>query len=188
MFFNYGIIKKYQRLSKVYDVDIFHGQSGSAFPVLSILKKKAPVIVTFHDSPMMEKISSAQSVLRGGSLGDITTYLVGYPVWKFTYQKELHHSNAAVTVSESLKSELIVEMGQKYENKLRFLHNGVNIETLDNKYGKYNDREEESDETILFAGRLFWRKGALNVIAMAQLLQKQNSNFQIIVHGDGASF
>jgi glycosyltransferase involved in cell wall biosynthesis len=137
---------------------------------------------------MMEKISSTQSILHGGSLGDLRTYLVGYPAWKFTYQKELHYSKLAVTVSKSLKSELIVEMGQKYEHKLRFLHNGVNIEALDKTYGKCDDHVEESDETILFAGRLFWRKGALNIIAMAYLLQKKQANFRIIVHGDGPLF
>ena len=79
-------------------------------------------------------------------------------------------------------------MGQKFENKLSFVHNGVNIEALDKEYGKCNDSVEESDETILFAGRLFWRKGALNIISVAYLLQKKHSNFRIIVHGGGPLF
>ena len=98
--------KKISKIIQNINVDIFHAQSGSAFPIFTILRKKAPMIVTFHDSPMMEKISSAQSILRGGSLGDVTTYLLGYPAWRYTYQKELQYSNASVTVSKALKSEV----------------------------------------------------------------------------------
>jgi glycosyltransferase involved in cell wall biosynthesis len=84
-----------------------------------------------------------------------------------------------------LKSELISEMGEKYAEKIRYIYNGVDLPSLDREYEKVEPGVLDSEETILFAGRLFWRKGALNIIKMAYLLQKNKTKFKIIVHGTG---
>lgn len=78
-------------------------------------------------------------------------------------------------------------MGEAYTEKLHCVHNGVDLDTLDKEY-KSETGSEESDDTILFAGRLFWRKGALNIIKMAYLLQKKKTKFKILVHGTGPLF
>jgi len=181
-------LKKILKIIQSLDVDIIHGQCGATYPALPNLKRKAPVLVTFHTSPMMEKITSAQSIFRGGSFKDFWTYLVGYPAYHFTFLKELQYSDTAVTVSRALKSEILAEMGEKYEEKIQCIHNGIDIQSLDKEYEEAGTDIAESEETILFAGRLFWRKGALNMIKMAYLLQKNKTKFKIIVHGTGPLF
>jgi glycosyltransferase involved in cell wall biosynthesis len=178
-------LKKILKIIQSLDVDVIHGQCTATYPALQNLKRKAPVLVTFHTSPMMEKIGSVQSILHGGSFKDFWTYLVGYPAYHFTFLKELQYSDAVVTVSRALRSEILAEMGEKYADKIHYIHNGVDIQSLDNEYDEAGTDITESEEAILFAGRLFWRKGALNIIRMAYLLQKNNTNFKIIVHGTG---
>jgi glycosyltransferase involved in cell wall biosynthesis len=181
-------LKKIMKIIQGLDVDVIHGQCGSTYPALLNLKRNAPVLVTFHSSPMMEKIASAQSIFRGGSLKDFWTYLVGYPAYHFAFLKELQYSDAAVTVSRTLKSEILAEMGEKYEEKIQCIHNGIDLPSLDKEYEEAGTDIVESEEAILFAGRLFWRKGALNIIKMAYLLQKKKTKFKMIVHGTGPLF
>ncbi|MGD0977580.1 MAG: glycosyltransferase family 4 protein [Candidatus Bathyarchaeia archaeon] len=181
-------LKKISKIVQNLNVDIIHGQCGATYPALLNLKRKAPVLVTFHTSPMMAKITSAQSIFRGGSFKDFWTYLVGYPAYHFAFLKELQYSDAAVTVSRTLRSEILVEMGEKYREKIQCIHNGVDIPSLDKEYGEAGTDIAESEETILFAGRLFWLKGSLNMIRMAYLLQKYKTKFKIIVHGIGPLF
>lgn len=179
--------KKIQRLMREKAPDIIHGQSGSAFPAIVSLKDFAPFIVTFHDSPLMEKIWSSRAILRGGSFMDLRTYVIGYPLESFTYGKEFRLSDLSVAVSGSLKSDLLSEMGQKYSDRTRFIYNGINLDRLDKEYSQSDDVPED-ENTILFAGRLFWRKGALNIIRLAFLLQERGTPFRIVVHGTGPLF
>ena len=176
----YGIIKKI-------DVDVIHGQSGSTFPSLLNLKNLAPIVTTFHSSPKVEKTISSFSLGHGGSFGDFRTYVAGYPIMSFIFRKELSNSRIAVAVSRTLMFELLEEMGNKFREKMCSIHNGVNIEALDEEYEKV-ESEEESDDLILFAGRLYWRKGALNLVKLAQIFQKEKLHFTIIVHGVGPLF
>jgi len=178
-------LKKIMMALQSLDIDVIHGQGGATYPAVHNLKRKAPVLVTFHTSPMMAKIASAQSIFHGGSFKDFFTFLVGYPAFHFPFLKELQHSNAAVAVSGALKSEIVAEMGNRYKEKLMCIHNGIDVQSLDKDYEAAETSTTESEETILFAGNLFWFKGALRVIKMAYLLQKNNSRFKIIVHGKG---
>jgi glycosyltransferase involved in cell wall biosynthesis len=167
------------------DVDVIHGQGGSTYPSLLNLKNLAPLVVTFHSSPKAEKVVSCYSFLRGGSFGDFWTYVIGYPAWSVAFRKELCSSHLAIAVSKTVMTDLVEEMGETYREKIREIHNGIDIETLDKEYANIEDDVEESDSTILFAGRIYWRKGILNLIKLAYLLQKDKSNFRIVVHGRG---
>ncbi|MGA2767340.1 MAG: glycosyltransferase family 4 protein [Candidatus Bathyarchaeia archaeon] len=181
-------IKKILKVIRDLDVDVIHGQCSATYPALPLLRREAPVLVTFHTSPMMQKIASTQSIFRGGSFRDFWTNLVGYHAYHFAFLKELQGSDAAVTVSRALKSEILAEMGEKYADKIQYIHNGVDLQSLDKEYEEAETGATESEKTILFAGRLFWLKGALSIIEMAYLLQKNKTKFKIIVHGTGPLF
>ena len=185
--FQLSNLKRIRKTVEEINPDVIHGQSGSTFPASCVLRSIAPLIVTFHTSPKTEEALSNFSLLRGGSWTDFFTYVVGYPAWSFTFRKELDYSAISVAVSKALRSDLLNEMGEAYTEKLHCVHNGVDLDTLDKEY-KSETGSEESDDTILFAGRLFWRKGALNIIKMAYLLQKKKTKFKILVHGTGPLF
>jgi glycosyltransferase involved in cell wall biosynthesis len=167
--------------------DVIHGQSGTTFPASVALKNIAPLLVTFHGCPKVELMMSLYSLRRGGSVGDIWTYCIGYPAYSLTYRQELRSAALSVAVSKSLGNELIDEMGEKYQQRLRVVPNGVNLKQLDSEYGSL-DGEEESANNILFAGRLFWRKGAMEIVKLARLMKQKNLNARVVVHGEGPLF
>jgi glycosyltransferase involved in cell wall biosynthesis len=181
-------LRRLYEVAKGIDPDVFHGQCGSTFPASLTLKNLAPMLVTFHHSPKVELMMSLLSLRRGGSLGDIKIYGIGYPTYSLTYRSELKSTRISVAVSNSLRSELLDEMGWKYQEKLREIHNGVNLKQLDSEYGLVRDELHESANNVLFAGRFFWRKGAMEIIKIAHLMKRNNLNSKIIVHGDGPLF
>ena len=181
-------LKKIYETIKNINPDVVHGQGLSTFPALIKLKNLAPLIVTFHSSPKAEKTMGVYSFLRGGSFGEFGTNVIGYPAMSFICRKELCNSKMAVAVSRNLMSELLEEMGETYREKILEIHNGIDIETLEREYKSVKDDVEETNDAILFAGRLVWGKGALNLIKIAYLLQKEKLDLKLIVHGDGPLF
>ncbi|MEM2129454.1 MAG: glycosyltransferase family 4 protein [Candidatus Bathyarchaeia archaeon] len=180
-------LSNFKQLSKIINEinpDVIHGQSGSTFPLLTFLGNTYPLVVTFHTSLMAQRTLSAYSLLRGGSWRDFLTYVIGYPAWLLTFKKELERSRLAVSVSKNLKLDLLSELGEAYDEKIHIIHNGIDIESLDKAYRKETTLETNNNE-ILFAGRLFWGKGALTIIKLAHLIQKNNLNFKIVIHGEG---
>jgi glycosyltransferase involved in cell wall biosynthesis len=165
--------------------DLIHAQEFSMFPASTKLKSLAPLIVTFHSSPKVEKAISVYSLLRGGSFDDFRTNVIGYPAMSFIRRKELRDSRMAVAVSRNLMLELLEEMGEKYREKMCEIHNGIDIEALDKEYRSVEDEVEETNNTVLFAGRIVWGKGALKLIKIACLLQRKKTDLKLIVHGDG---
>ncbi len=180
--------KRIYEVAKKINPDVIHGQSGATFPASLALKNIAPLIVTFHGCQKVELTMSLFSLLRGGSLGDIWTYSVGYPAYSWTYRRELKAASVSVAVSKSLRSELLEEMGWKYQESLRVISNGVNLKQLDQEYNLFPGDIEESEINILFAGRLFWRKGAMELVRLAYLMKQNNLEVKIIAHGSGPLF
>jgi glycogen(starch) synthase len=180
--------KKISQIIRSLNVDIIHGQSGVAFPAIINLKKLAATIVSFHNDPKSQLILSFNALARGGSFADFRTYALGYPVHAYSFKKEFEMSDAAVAVSETLMNKLNSEMGKKKRGETLFIHNGVDVEKLDKDYNNLESCYEESDRTILFAGRLFWGKGVLRLVEVAYFLKKEMPDFKIIVNGKGPMY
>lgn len=178
-------LKKICETVKSINPDLVHAQNASMYPASIKLKKLVPIIVTFHSSPKVEKKMGIHSLLRGGSFDDLRTNVLGYPASSFIFRRELCDSTTAVAVSRNLMSELLEEMGETYRQKICEVHNGVDIETLDREYSSCGDDAEETNDAILFAGRMVWVKGVLNLISIARLLQKEKLDLKLIVHGNG---
>jgi glycosyltransferase involved in cell wall biosynthesis len=187
-FFQLQNLKKISETIKNINPDLIHGQGLSTFPASIKLKNLAPLIVTFHASPKAEKTIGVYSLLRGGSFSDFSTNILSYPFLSFVARNELRNSKMVVAVSRNLRSELLEEMGETYREKICEIHNGIDIETLDRSYKNVEHDVEETNDTILYAGRLIWEKGALHLIKIAYLLQKEKSDLKLIVHGDGPLF
>jgi glycogen synthase len=189
IFFQLQNIKKISNTIKELKPDIIHGQCGSTFPLIMDIKEFAPVVTTFHSSPLVEKKVSSYSLLRGGTFSDLNTYVLGYHLMSYVFKREITYSKMNVAVSNNLMTELLEEMGSKYQAKICTIPNGIDIESLDKEIKSLGELKNESDKiennTIVYAGRLFWRKGSLNVIKLARLLKKLKSKYKIIVFGTG---
>jgi len=172
----------YETIKKI-NPDVIHGQGASTFPASIKLKKLAPLIVTFHSSPKINKTMGVYSILRGGSFYDFKINVLGYPVSSFIYKKEIRDSEVAVAVSRILALELMEETSEAYKEKIYKIHNCIDIETLDKEYNSCNLKE--MNDAILFAGRMIWIKGTLLLIRLARLLQREKIGLKLIIHGNG---
>jgi glycosyltransferase involved in cell wall biosynthesis len=129
---------------------------------------------------------SLYSLTRGGSISDIRTYALGYPVWMYSFKKEFEMSDAVVAVSEALMKGLFFDIGNRNQGKMLYIHNGVDIEVLEKEYSNVCFEREKDDPIIFSAGRLYWRKGVLNLVRLAYFLEKKHHlNLKIVIHGSG---
>jgi glycosyltransferase involved in cell wall biosynthesis len=186
--FQLANLKNFTKIVEAEAPDIIHGQSGSSYPALIPLQASLPFLTSFHSSPRMDRIWSTHSILRGGTFKDLWTYVIGHPSEEYVYRNEFQRSDLSIAVSNTLKSELLIEMGVEYAEQTRYIYNGVDLARLDEEYRQATAEVDEDPHTILFAGRLYWRKGALNVLQLAYLLHKNKTPFNVIVHGTGPLF
>jgi glycosyltransferase involved in cell wall biosynthesis len=186
LLFQFLNLGNFHETIKSIDADVVHGQCGSTFLAMLSLKNLVPILTTFHTSPKIEKNISTYSLRHERNFNELRA-MIGYPVMSFVFKKELSNSRMVVAVSKTLMFELLDEMGETHREKIRVIHNGVDIETLDKEYSSIQN-EEASDNTILFAGRLYWRKGVMNLIKIAHKFQKEKIDFNIVVHGTGPLF
>jgi glycosyltransferase involved in cell wall biosynthesis len=186
VFFQLLNLKKLYKIIKKIDIDVIHGQSGSTFPAILNLKSIAPIVVTFHGNPKMQKLLAIYSLLRGGSFRDFSTYFLGYPIWAYSYKKEFMMSDATVAVSRTLMEEMRRNFGEKNNGNFLYIYNGVDIEKLQSTRANFSCDEEEENHTIIFGGRLFWAKGVIHLLKLAYLLKKEdNFRWKIIIYGTG---
>jgi glycosyltransferase involved in cell wall biosynthesis len=180
---------KLKRIIEEVKPDVIHGQSGSAFPAITGLKKSAPVVVTFHGSPAMVKMLSLNSVNKGGTLGDFFVGVLGYPAYEYGYRAEYKNASANVAVSESLMKQLSAEMNIA-DDKFQFIRNGVNLRYLDELCSHSCTSSQNSRKpTLVFGGRLFWSKGVLNLVDLAYLLEKKYLlDLEIVIYGSGPMY
>ena len=178
--------QKFSRVIKSIGADVIHGQSGVAYPALIGLKNLASTVVSYHSNPKLELTLSLYSMTQGGSLSDLRTYALGYPISMYSFRKEFEMSDASVAVSETLMNDLLLDMGSKNCKSMRYIHNGVNVEEIVREYSNVDSEREKNKPVIFSAGRLFWRKGVLNLIKLAYLLEKKyHLDYKIVVHGSG---
>jgi glycosyltransferase involved in cell wall biosynthesis len=166
--------------------DIIHGQSDSSYPTIASLKKIAPIVITFHGSPLMQKNLSTRSLGKGGTFGDNFVNGLGYPAFAYINKKEHQHADASVAVSKSLMQQLTLEMGSK---NFTYVHNGVNIDLLNQLSSETQTTEAGEEKTLIFGGRLFWSKGVMNVVNLAYLLEKKyQSDLKVAIYGSGPMY
>jgi glycosyltransferase involved in cell wall biosynthesis len=166
-------------------IDVIHGQSGVAYPAILALKNIAPVVVSYHSDPTLELSLSLYSATRGGSLSDLRTYAIGYPVHMVSFKREFEMADASVAVSESLRDSLLLSIGKGVNKKMSYIYNGVNVEELTKEASLFSS-DVEGDPIIFSGGRLYWRKGALNLVNLAYILEKKyHLKYKIVVHGSG---
>jgi L-malate glycosyltransferase len=178
--------KKIFNIIKKLKPDIIHGQSDSSFPAITSLKKIAPVAITFHGSPLMQKKLSINSLGKGGSFGDLFVNGLGYPAFAYVNKKEHEHAWASVAVSKSLMEQLKVEMGT---DNFTYIHNGVNLKLLDQLSSNPKSNETDAEKTLIFGGRLFWSKGVMNAVNLAYLLEKKyNLDLKVAIYGSGPMY
>jgi len=169
--------------------DVVHGQDSSAFPMLQFCKKfgpKVPWVITFHTNPQAELHLTVGSFLRGASLTDFFTYAIGFPSWDITVREHARSADRLVAVSDSLRDELCRGYGLDRE-ALAVIPTCIDISRLQSMLRSQEKDYAEAGVSLFYAGRLYYRKGVLNLLNIARCLVDQLgvANFKLQVFGSG---
>ena len=168
--------------------DVVHGQDSSSFPMLQFCQRsglKIPWVITFHTNPQAELRLTLASILRGGSLTDFATYVLGFPLWDITVREHAKLADCLVTVSGALREELCRGYGLD-NSHINVIPTCIDIANLRSVLA---DRTTRTGNTVrLFnAGRLYYRKGILRLLKVARYLVEDLAvrNFELNVFGAG---
>lgn len=166
------------KLVKEYEIDIVHGQSPSSFGYALLSRDKTPFVVTVHGTSFGEIISNIRVPLSNLTFKAIMDNLVIQPLTAVLTFIEYTAADEVVIVSENTAKEV-----QRFfhipNDKTAVIHNGiqsVRLKTIDH---------EVIPHSILFVGRLTWRKGLKSLIdALPMIIAKYPDTILFIV-GEG---
>jgi glycosyltransferase involved in cell wall biosynthesis len=175
-------IRKLSKLLSNYTV--IHGVSPDASFVFTFYKKKLkkPLIATIHGSPRAIQKVFVNSPISSWHLGDFGYNIIEFPLHDFTISKILSDSDHIVACSfttlEELKAYKTLHL-----NKTSVIYNGINFDEIQKIRIPSNNNKDNL--SIVYAGRLFWTKGAIHLLKAFQLVRKNFKNVQLKIFGKG---
>jgi glycosyltransferase involved in cell wall biosynthesis len=176
--FSFKIINK---LCKQYNVDVVHSHSPSGFGYALLSKERPPFVVTLHGTSFGEIASYFNFSFSSINFSNIRDAMFTQPMTAFLTNLEYKFADKVIAVSEAIASEA----SRFYHlpiDKIEVIPNGVNLSYPPNEN---RNEVEKDDHTILFVGRLIWRKGVKFLIdAMPQILAEYPKSKLFLV-GDG---
>ena len=186
--------------------------AGSAFRKLNEMRGRFPVDITHVNLPLVPSfavpegfgktlISTVHSTWKGEAeaikgepysrLNPIEKFMVSFNWFlRIFEEKMLERSNKIIAVSDFTRRELRQYYKVK-EDKIRVIHNGVDIEKFKPATDKRKLKEElgfnPDDIAILSVGRLYARKGLFTLIESMPAVVKRFRNAKFIISGKGQS-
>jgi glycosyltransferase involved in cell wall biosynthesis len=169
--------------------DVIHGQDIASFPMLNFCKRiglKAPWVMTFHTNPFAQLRLSLASIHKGASLLDFATHVAAFPLWDLTVRSHARRADRLISVSESLRHELCRTYGIE-KNRMGVVYPCVNVSELRALAGEQTKKSPGAEINLLYAGRLYYGKGILHLLAVVQFLTRKLgvSNFHLQIFGHG---
>ena len=169
--------------------DVVHGQDIYAFPLLQLFKRrrlKTPWVITFHTNPQAELHFTLNSLMKGSSLTDLVTYGAGFPFWDMTVRQHIKHADSLVSVSGSLREEL--SRGYRVDKeRLKVIHTCVSTNDLRTLQTSTHLRPSKGTVRLFYAGRLYYRKGILQLMRIVADIvnQPEGRNIRLDIFGRG---
>ncbi|HKZ88217.1 MAG TPA: glycosyltransferase family 4 protein [Candidatus Bathyarchaeia archaeon] len=186
--------------------------AGSSFRKLNTIRGSVNADITHANLPLVPNfavpagfgktlISTVHSTWKGESnairsepysrLNPNEKFMVSFNWFLRIFEKKmLERSDKLIAVSDFTRRELVNYYKVK-ENKIRVIHNGVDIHKFQPAADKRKVKEElgfnPDDIAILSVGRLYARKGLFTLIESMPAVIKQFKNAKFIISGKGQS-
>ncbi len=173
---NYGnkdifkIIKYLSYLCKNEGIDavIVHHEAPISYIALSVLKSKFPNIKAIVYAHANIKDMLRENIKKG--------LFIRKQIFLHCYKK----CDKVIAISNSVKNSLLERYGTKYEDKIKVVYNGVDLDKFQN-----NSKQKSSYTTnIVYVGRLFKAKGVDLLIKSLAKIPKDR-DFVCNIIGDG---
>ncbi len=134
---------------------------------------KKPFIATIHDvTPLIFKTGRA-------STKHPAIYYLKYLIFKFVLKNQILKAKAIITPTESVKKQVIDIFGQKYQDKIFSIYEGVNYELIETK--ENNDLIKKfSKPFFIYIGNFYPHKNVENLI---KAFSESKGAYQLILIG-----
>jgi len=175
-------IRKLSKMLKNYT--LIHGVSPDASFVFTFCKKKLkkPFVATVHGSPRAIQKVFVNSPISSWTLGDFGYQILEFPLHDFTISRILNDSDhiavCSFTVLEELKTYESLDL-----SKVSVIYNGMNFDDIENIRASSTDKKNHL--SIVYAGRLFWTKGAMFLLKAFQIIRQNFRNVHLNIFGKG---
>ncbi len=185
----YGLKKIISIINKI-KPDIIHANSFSAAIIFRYLKNSHfnyPLITTLHGYPRHYLRLSLHSLASSRNIGQLSTYVLGYPVWDLLLSNEVKYSDIIVTMSSYVIESLYTDY-KVNRSKLIYIPNGIDLSLINDSICKYYKQSlhNRNKYIVLTGGRMFYEKGLFLIPYIAKKLKtKGYKNIEFIIFGDG---
>ncbi len=176
--FSIFCIRKINEIINKYGIDIIHGQSPSSFGYALLSRKKIPFIVTAHSSSFGEIFSFTNTPLSNITLRIMRDLLFVQPLTTLLTKIEYGFADKTIAVSANLADEIKC-FYHIPEKKIVVIHNGIILPH------RKQINTENVNHTILFVGRLIWRKGVKHLIDALPSITSKYPDTKLIIVGNG---
>jgi len=175
-------IRKLLNLLK--DYTVIHGVSPDASFVLAFYKKKLrkPFVATIHGSIRAMQKAFVNTPVSCWTRGDFGFHVIEFPLHDYTISKILSGSDHIAVCSFTVLEELKIYRSLDVK-KATVIYNGINLDEIENT--KASSTNKEDDLSIIYAGRLFWTKGAIFLLKALQILRQDFKNVHLKIFGSG---
>lgn len=163
---------------------IIHCVNPLSSAITMFLKSKLnkPTVVSIHEIYSKDMKTFVNSPFSEWSLWDFCLHVLGYPLNEISVRSCLVRSDHVVVCGSSTRNEMVKTYRNLDSKKISVIYNGINFE-------KINEIEDHSsrgnDCSIVYFGRLIWRKGILHLVKAISFLRRDFPSVKLKIFGKG---
>jgi glycosyltransferase involved in cell wall biosynthesis len=165
--------------------DVIHVVDPLAGAVPAFLNRRLgkPLVTSVHGIPVSEMRVFFNCPIRFWSIGDLAVNVLGYAVTQPLFNTCLSSSSHIVFCSQTLMRETPAALRESHPFSV--IPNAVNLERLSNVREHSDDSSIRTDLRLVYYGRLYWRKGLVQLIHAVARLEHDFPSMVLDIFGKG---
>jgi len=181
-------LRNFRLLSKLLkDYTVVHGVSPEASTIFAFCRRKLrkPFVVSIHAVPLSALRTFVKTPISCWSLSSFGNYVLEYPLHYLQIRTCLANSDHVIACSFATLNEFRATFKILRMNKVSVIHNSINFDEIENIKVDYENRNGQSNLSIMFAGRLFWLKGITYLLKAFEILRRDFKDLDLKIFGKG---
>lgn len=166
--------------------DVIHGVSPYVSMINALFQKRAKTqfITSVHGTPQGAMKAFVESPISHWTCSDFGSNVLELPLNDFAIRRCIANSNHVVVCSYAALNELMTCIDFNLD-KVSVIYNGVDFQEIESLEIDNDEKNNQFDFTIVFAGRLFWMKGVMFALKAFEILNKEFRNVELKIFGKG---
>lgn len=166
---------------------IIHGINPQSSAICGYIKKKLrkPFVVSMHDVFLSELKIFINSPFSDWNLGDFGLNVLEYPINEYLIKSCLKNSDYTIVHGFNTLNEMRNIYSNFNFERVSVVLNGINFDKLNLIENPTIKGDQSNDLSIMYFGRLFYRKGVLHLIKAFNLLALEFPNLKLNIFGMG---